>query len=130
VESADVNRYLQHATGHAFTAKDFRTWKATVLMLERLSKAAVEPLNQTETRRQIMAAYREAAEALGNTVTVCKKYYVHPDIVEMFEKGQLRAACNRVDARPRCGLELYEQILLQVLARHKPSSQRLNRKPR
>lgn len=117
VESSDVNRYLQKVTGHAFSAKDFRTWKATVLMLERLSQGAVEPLSITETRRHVMAAYREAAEALGNTVTVCRKYYVHPYIVELFEAGRLRAACGRTDLRSRGGLQLYEKILLRILRR-------------
>ena len=130
VESADVNRYLQHATGEAFSAKDFRTWKATALVLERLSKAAVEPLTITETRRHIMAAYREAAEALGNTVTVCKKYYVHPEIIAIFERGQLKAACGRIDARQRTGLELYERILLRILGRLATSRRPPVNKPR
>ena len=127
VESADVNRYLQRLTGHAFTAKDFRTWKATVLVLERLSKASAEPLSLTETRRHIMAAFREAADALGNTVAICRKYYVHPGIIELFEAGRLRAACGRVDVRPTRGLELHERILLRLLRHPSQSVTRLTR---
>jgi DNA topoisomerase-1 len=116
VESADVNRYLRSVTGHAFSAKDFRTWKATVLMLERLSKAAVEPLSATEARRQLMIAFRETADALGNTVTVCRKYYVHPQIVDLFLAGRLRTACGPADARSTSGLRLYERLLLKILS--------------
>ncbi len=129
VESADVNHYLQQATGHAFTAKDFRTWKATVLVLERLSKAAVESLTPAAARH-VAAAYREAAEALGNTITVCKKYYVHPEIVELFQRGELRAACGRIDSRSRVGLELYERILLRILRHRVTRLRRAVKKPR
>src|SRR5205823_13670824 len=69
LESADVNRYLRAVTGRPFTAKDFRTWKASALVLERLLNA--EPgLSPTAARRVVSQAIRVAAEALGNTVTV------------------------------------------------------------
>jgi DNA topoisomerase-1 len=117
VESADVNRYLRKWTGFPFTAKDFRTWKATALMLEKLSQAAIEPLSAAETKRQLMQAYRETAEALGNTVTVCRKYYVHPTIVELFVEGRLAAACGRADSRGATRMQLYERLLLRMLKR-------------
>jgi DNA topoisomerase I len=117
VESADVNRYLQKWTGHPFTAKDFRTWKATALVLEKLSQAAIEPLSEAEAKKHLMSAYRETSEALGNTVTVCRKYYVHPAIVELFLEGRLAAACGRADVRGGRGLQLYERLLLRILKR-------------
>src|SRR5262249_55279966 len=79
LESADVNRYLRAVTGQPFTAKDFRTWKATVLVLEQLLTAESE-LSPTAARRAVSQAIRAASESLGNTVTVCRKYYVHPQI--------------------------------------------------
>lgn len=117
LESADVNSYLKQLTGQPFTAKDFRTWKATVLVLQRLSNAAAEPVSKTESQRLIRTAFREAADALGNTVTICRKYYVHPHVVKLFQQGRLHAACGRAPARPRSGLELHEHMLLRVLSR-------------
>jgi DNA topoisomerase I len=117
VESADVNRYLRKWTGSDFTAKDFRTWKATTLALEKLSQAAIEPLSTAAAKAHLMQAYREAAEALGNTVTVCRKYYVHPAIVELFLEGRLAAACGRADRREGTRLQLYERVLLRILKR-------------
>jgi DNA topoisomerase-1 len=117
VESADVNRYLRKWTGFPFTAKDFRTWKATALMLEKLSQAAIEPLSAAEAKKQLMQAFRETAEALGNTVTVCRKYYVHPAIVELFVEGRLAAACGRADSRGATRMQLYERLLLRILKR-------------
>jgi DNA topoisomerase-1 len=117
LESADVNRYLQSVTGRAFTAKDFRTWKASALVLERLLKLSAGPLTITEARRAVVQAYREAAETLGNTITVCRKYYVHPQIIELFLEGKLAAACGRATLRPRARQSASEQILLRLLTR-------------
>src|SRR5205823_849022 len=97
LESADVNRYLQAMTGQPFTAKDFRTWKATAMVLAHLHK--IQPDSAAAARRAVMQALHEAAEALGNTVTVCRKYYVHPQVIDLFLNSQLQAACG--SATPR-----------------------------
>jgi len=113
LESADVNRYLRAVSGRPFTAKDFRTWKATVLVLERLLQA--EPnLSPTAARRAASQAIRAAAEALGNTVTVCRKYYVHPQIPQLFLAGKLAGLCGPTPAAKR-QLNSHEQMLLRLL---------------
>lgn len=87
VGSSDVNAYLKEVTGSDFTAKDFRTWHATVDALELLSQCAAG--SKTEARRLATAALREVASRLGNTVSVCRKAYVHPAVLECFMSGSL-----------------------------------------
>ena len=87
VGSADVNDYLREATGSDFTAKDFRTWHATVDALELLSRQSAS--NKTEARRLATAALRSVAARLGNTVSICRKAYVHPAVLERFLDGSL-----------------------------------------
>jgi DNA topoisomerase-1 len=117
LESSDVNRYLQSLTSKPFTAKDFRTWKASALVLEFLHARSAEALTATEAKRVVAQAIRSAAETLGNTVTVCRNYYVHPQLVEWFLAGELSAKCGRLPTRSSKGLEPYEQLLLKLLKR-------------
>jgi DNA topoisomerase I len=116
VESADVNRYLRKMTGQPFTAKDFRTWKASALVLEFFLKNAGPSLSLIDAKRVVTRALNEAAEALGNTVTICRKYYVHPQVVELFLAGQLSAACGSVPRAAR-QLSAQERLLLRLLRR-------------
>jgi len=113
LESADVNRYLRAVTGCPFTAKDFRTWKATVLVLERLLNEE-SARSATAARRAVSQAIRAAAEALGNTVTVCRKYYVHPQVTQLFLADKLARLCGSVPP-PKRRLNSYEQLLLRLL---------------
>jgi DNA topoisomerase-1 len=115
LESADVNGYLRRVTGLPVTAKDFRTWKATALVLEVLLQHAAEALTATEAKRAISQAIREAAAALGNTITVCRKYYVHPQVVESFLDGSLATAW--LPARSQNRLQPAERALLRLLGR-------------
>jgi len=80
VGSADVNDYLREAAGADFTAKDFRTWHATVLALALLRHAQTA---EAPGPRRANAVLAEVAAKLGNTVSVCKKAYVHPDVIEL-----------------------------------------------
>lgn len=84
VTSTMVNSFLSDLTGEHFTAKDFRTWSATVVFYETL----VELKNHESFKleKKIIMAYDAAASALGNTRNVCKKYYVHPEIVHQFKR--------------------------------------------
>lgn len=89
ISSGDVNSYLKEATGEEFTAKDFRTWAASVRALETLAER-----NHPTTKREAKAAIKETIAAvsreLGNTPTVCRKCYVHPAIIDAFTSGQLQ----------------------------------------
>jgi DNA topoisomerase IB len=87
VRSADVNDYLRETSDVDVTAKDFRTWHATVLMAATLARGAPPPAAVTARRRLVNAAYREVSDALGNTPAVCRKSYVDPKVVDLFHAG-------------------------------------------
>ena len=93
VGSADVNDYLRETTDAEFTAKDFRTWHASVQALERLAGLTAPTLG--EARRLIKEALTEVSAQLGNTVAVCRKSYVHPRVLSCFTEGTLAAACEQ-----------------------------------
>jgi DNA topoisomerase-1 len=88
VDADDVNRYLRRITGRDFSAKDFRTWAATVLAAEALEKGG-RPETRTQAKRQVVAAVELVAERLGNTPAIARKSYVHPAVVDAFLEGTL-----------------------------------------
>jgi DNA topoisomerase I len=88
ISSSDINNYLKEITGEDFTAKDFRCWAGSVNALEAFRKLS-QPETQTEFRHKVVEVLDEVASKLGNTRTVCKKYYVHPTVIAAFEKGSI-----------------------------------------
>ena len=88
VESGDINDYLRETTGDDFTAKDFRTWIGTLLAATALS-VLEPPRSDAAARRQAAAAIEVVARHLGNTPTVARNSYVHPDIVDLYVEGTL-----------------------------------------
>jgi len=89
ITSTDVNDYLREITGRDITAKDFRTWSGTVLAALALHEtAAAESI--AAAKRNIKAAISLVAERLGNTITICRKCYVHPHVVECYMAGALQ----------------------------------------
>ena len=116
--SADVNAYLREISGEEFSAKDFRTWSGTVRAARAL--AAEEPgLTLRERRRQTLAALDSVAELLNNTRAVCRKFYVHPGVLEAFERGTLPPSFRRAarGRRSRTGLTAFERSIVAFLAR-------------
>lgn len=116
VGSSDVNDYLRDAGGADFTAKDFRTWHATVHALQLIRQPPGEAGGARASAKQVLA---EVAARLGNTVAVCKKAYVHPKVLELTLAGeQERQACElaRTAARRRLGLSAAEVDLMEFLA--------------
>jgi DNA topoisomerase IB len=87
VTSAEINAYLKEISGAEITAKDFRTWTATVLMAAFLAEAP-PPASRTARKRVISAAYKQVSDQLGNTPAVCKASYVDPRVVDKFENGE------------------------------------------
>ncbi|MFY7730503.1 MAG: DNA topoisomerase IB [Flavobacterium sp.] len=88
IGSADVNAYLKEITGEDFTAKDFRSWAGSVNALCAFHETGnFESL--TDCRKKIVTVLDTVAKKLGNTRTVCKKYYVHPTVVAAYEKGTI-----------------------------------------
>jgi DNA topoisomerase-1 len=86
VQAEDVNAYLQDVTGRDITAKDFRTWAGTMLVAEELRKVGAAQ-SKREAERNIVAAVDLTAKRLGNTRSVCRKYYIHPTLLEAYLEG-------------------------------------------
>ncbi|PSR53027.1 DNA topoisomerase I [Adhaeribacter arboris] len=97
LESGQVNQYIQEISGADFTAKDFRTWGGTVLMVECLEKLLDEN-PELEKEKSVKNAFKTVAKGLGNTPAVCSKYYVHPQVLEIFKSDQLLDYLKKHDA--------------------------------
>lgn len=88
VTSADVNAYLKEATGRDITAKDFRTWAGTVLAALALSEfESVD--SDAKAKKNVRQAIERVASRLGNTPTICRKCYVHPEVITSYLDGDL-----------------------------------------
>jgi DNA topoisomerase I len=85
VSSSDVNEYLREASGCDISAKDFRTWAGTVEAAVALHALAGEP----PLKKHVRAVLEQVAAKLGNTPTICRKCYIHPEIFAAYEQGRL-----------------------------------------
>lgn len=97
IDSSDVNEYLHEIGGEDFSAKDFRTWYATLTAMQTLERRPCVPRN--EAKKEVTQAMRDIAARLGNTPTICRKSYVHPQVIEAFMAGDL-ARCGEVRRAP------------------------------
>jgi DNA topoisomerase I len=87
--SDDVNAYIRDAVDGGFSAKDFRTWSATVLGAVELAKVIDSGRgSKSHRQRQVRAAVKTVSEYLGNTPAVCRKSYIDPKIIDRFEDGE------------------------------------------
>jgi len=89
IDSEDVNEYLREAGGGPFTAKDYRTWFATLEALRCLQTAGTPSARQA--KRRVNEIVARIAHRLGNTPTVCRNCYVHPRVIEAFLDGRLNS---------------------------------------
>jgi len=94
VESSDVNEYLKRVSGAEFTAKDFRTWAGTVLAAQAL-KDLSEFDTEAAGKKNIVEAVKSVSSRLGNTPSVCRKCYVHPQIFDAYLDGHLVATLKQ-----------------------------------
>jgi DNA topoisomerase I len=125
IGSSDVNEYLREITGEDCTAKDFRTWAATVLAIESLSASGVCN-SKRQAKRHIAHALKGVASRLGNTVAICKKCYVHPVIMEAYVDGTLPSGTMSRPRRRRAdALSPTERNLIRFLSRNQRSSNRI-----
>lgn len=130
VTSADVNAYLKEITGQDITAKDFRTWAGTVLAALALKE--VESFDTAaQAKRNLRAAIERVAARLGNTPAICRKCYVHPEVLNSYLDGSLVLEIkSQVESELRdklTGLQPEEAAVLALLrARLK---QPLDRRP-
>ena len=120
IGSDDVNDYLREASGAEFTAKNFRTWHASVHALALLGELPGERTEEKRedegfTRRELNDVLADVAQRLGNTVAVCRTSYVHPRVLEA-TPARLRSAAERLAAlRRRRGWSVAERQLVAYL---------------
>jgi DNA topoisomerase-1 len=121
IGSGDINTYLKDITGEDFTAKDFRTWAGSVGALYAFKEAG-EFDTITECKKKIVSVLDEVAINLGNTRTVCKKYYVHPAVIKSYEEGRLFNYIKELDEDKEVKateLNVAEKALLEILDKEK-----------
>jgi DNA topoisomerase-1 len=112
LDSADLNLYLREISGAEITAKDFRTWAGTNLAL--LAIATAPP--HTASKKSCAEIIRQVAERLGNTPTVCRKFYVHPRVLDSYLAGSLPALLTKIEQEePGTALSSIERFTVTFL---------------
>ena len=118
IDSGSVNQYIKDASGMDFSAKDFRLWAGSLNIL-RSFKSLGQALTQTMCKQNILTALDEVSHKLGNTRTVCRKYYVHPGLIRLYEENNLEKYIKELDAleKPdtKSGLTKEEQVMMKIL---------------
>lgn len=121
VDSSDVNDYLRQHTGIEYSAKDFRTWMASVLAASYLNEYADEQVLSSEAhsklRQQcVVDMVKDVADHLGNTPSVCRASYIHPKVIDAFLEGSFSEAYkNARRGRTRQHQHVDEKALLSFL---------------
>ena len=127
VKSGDINDYLRSATGGDDTAKDFRTWSATVMAAVGLS-VSTHADTTTARKRAVTRVVKEVAEKLGNTPAVCRASYIDPRIIDLYDQGvtiapQLEALGDDASYGSPAFQGAIEQAVLSLL--REPEAQQL-----
>ena len=113
VESGMINNYIKEITGSEFTAKDFRTWAGTLQAFKAL-RACGRAESEADCKKNIIDALDQVSKKLGNSRSVCKKYYVHPILLTLYEKDELEKYCKQ-HTRKNQFQEPEECMLLKIL---------------
>lgn len=118
IDSGMVNDYIKKTSGGDFTAKDFRTWSGTLHAFLAFKELGFFD-TATEAKKKIVEALDKVSVQLGNTRTVCKKYYVHPVILSLYENKSLEKYLAQLDTIEaddnKSGLTAEEQIVMKIL---------------
>ena len=115
LDADDVNEYVKERLGDDFTAKDFRTWRGTVIASHALARS--DASSKTARKRSIAEAMREVGDHLGNTATVARGSYVDPRVVDLFDDGITVAAGHRSIAPGAPVSRTLERQVLRLLKR-------------
>jgi DNA topoisomerase IB len=108
VTSADINTYLREVSGLDVTAKDFRTWNATVLAAVALAVSWEADPSRRAQDRAVRRAVCEVADYLGNTPTVCRTSYIDPRVIDLYRAGTtIRPALGRLGSDPGAPLSIH-----------------------
>lgn len=102
IETADVNTWLKEAGGGDYTAKQFRTWRATLLCAKELA-AEPPPEARTAQDRIVREAIKKTALNLNHTPATCRKYYIHPALIDAYRTGFLHHVMNSKPPRLKAG---------------------------
>ncbi|HEX5553293.1 MAG TPA: DNA topoisomerase IB [Chitinophagaceae bacterium] len=116
INSGDVNDYIRQISGKDFTSKDFRTWAGSVECIRAFKGIGFEGTDPMLKKNMVKAIDRVAV-CLGNTRSVCKKYYVHPITLKCYENGQLEKYVKKFRRGTRW-MEPEERILMKMLESH------------
>ncbi len=97
MRSDDINEYLKEQMGEDFSAKDFRTWNATVLAAVTLAVDGREATTKTARKRAVNRSVKAVAELLGNTPAVARRSYIDPRVFDRYQSGwTIHAALERI----------------------------------
>ena len=129
VTSADINAYLREVLGEDVSAKDFRTWHATVLTAVGLAVSTGAPTSESARKRAVSRVVKEVAEYLGNTPAVCRSSYIDPRVIDLYDDGTtIAAALERLGADADFGQPAthgqVEAAVLRLLRRPATASHR------
>jgi DNA topoisomerase-1 len=122
VDSSMVNEYLRTISGRDITAKDFRTWHGTVKAAIHLA-GCPPAVNKREVTKSLTAAVKAVAEHLGNRPATCRKYYIHPAILDTYSSGGLENVMALKSRARRGVLTREEQCVLLFLRRLRSNKQ-------
>ena len=116
LDASTVNAYLRERVGHDLTAKDFRTWHATVLAAAALAASDEPGDSQASRRRAVSGAMNEVADFLGNTPAVARGSYVDPRVIDLYEDGvTIASALERKYRSPEKRQAALERAVLRML---------------
>jgi DNA topoisomerase I len=116
LDASHVNDYVRTTTGMDATAKDFRTWHATVLAAASLASSTEDGATRASRKRAVVAAMKEVAEFLGNTPALARSSYVDPRVIDLYEEGRtIRAAVARRAGSPDERQAMLERAVLRLL---------------
>lgn len=116
ISSGMVNDYLHSIAGQDFTAKDFRTWAGSLQALRGFKEIGVAE-SEADAQKNIIAVLDGVAEHLGNSRAVCKKYYVHPTLIKLYQGNKLHRYFTRLrhSKASSAGLAAEEKLLMAIL---------------
>ena len=118
IDSGSVNRYIKEASGMDFSAKDFRLWAGSLNILRSFNSIG-RALTQVACKENILLALDEVSSKLGNTRTVCRKYYVHPGLIRLYEEDNLEKYLKELNALEkrsnRSQFTHEEKVLMKIL---------------
>jgi DNA topoisomerase-1 len=120
IDSEDLNEYIQELSGYDFTAKDFRTWAGTVRTVTVLNEMGSSE-NARERKKKALQGVKFVAADLGNTPATCRSYYIHPGVLDAYDRGRLLPLLSEIglDQPPlsAAGLREEEWPVLALLPR-------------